>query len=60
MILDSSILIAAERRRFDLIGFFSAHSNDTIITTAITGPRSVRNRGHIPLVSNLDPAPARA
>ena len=36
VILDSSILIAAERKRFDLVGFLSAHANDTIFITAIT------------------------
>lgn len=36
VILDSSILIAAERKRFDLVGFFSAHANETIFITAIT------------------------
>jgi tRNA(fMet)-specific endonuclease VapC len=36
VILDSSVLIAAERRRFDLIGFLSAHSTDAIFITAVT------------------------
>jgi len=36
VILDSSVLIAAERKRFDLVGFLSAHANDTIFITAIT------------------------
>ena len=36
VILDSSILIAAERNRFDLVGFLSAHANDAILITAIT------------------------
>ena len=36
MILDSSILIAAERKRFDLVGFLSAHANDPVFITAIT------------------------
>ena len=37
MILDSSVLVAAERRRFDLVGFLSAHPDDSIFITAITG-----------------------
>lgn len=36
VILDSSVLIAAERKRFDLVGFLSAHSNDAVFITAIT------------------------
>ena len=36
MILDSSVLIATERKRFDLVGFLSAHANDAIFITAIT------------------------
>ena len=36
VVLDSSVLIAAERKRFDLVGFLSAHSNDAIFITAIT------------------------
>lgn len=36
MILDSSVLIAAERKRFDLVGFLSAHPNETFFITAIT------------------------
>jgi predicted nucleic acid-binding protein len=36
VILDSSVLIAAERKRFDLVGFLSAHASDTIFITAIT------------------------
>ena len=36
VILDSSVLIAAERRRFDLVGFLSAHSNDAIFITSVT------------------------
>jgi tRNA(fMet)-specific endonuclease VapC len=36
IILDSSILIADERRRFDLAGFFLAHPEDTFGIAAIT------------------------
>lgn len=36
VILDSSILIAAERKRFDLVKFLSAHATETIFMTAIT------------------------
>jgi tRNA(fMet)-specific endonuclease VapC len=36
VILDSSVLIAAERKRFDLVGFLSAHTNDAIFITAIS------------------------
>lgn len=36
VILDSSVLIAAERKRFDLVGFLSAHSSEVIFITAIT------------------------
>lgn len=36
MILDSSVLIAAERKRFDLVGFLSAHPNEAFFITAIT------------------------
>ena len=36
VILDSSVLIAAERKRFDLVGFLSAHASDTIFITAVT------------------------
>jgi tRNA(fMet)-specific endonuclease VapC len=36
MILDSSVLIAAERKRFDLVSFLSAHADETIFITAIT------------------------
>ena len=36
IVLDSSVLIAAERKRFDLVGFLSAHSDETIFITVIT------------------------
>jgi len=36
LILDSSVLMAAERKRFDLVGFLTAHANDAIFITAIT------------------------
>jgi predicted nucleic acid-binding protein len=36
VILDSSILIAAERKRFDLARFLSAHPNELFFITTIT------------------------
>ena len=36
IILDSSVLIAAERQRFDLPGFHQAHARDTFHLAAIT------------------------
>ncbi len=36
IILDSSVLIAAERKRFDLAGFLSANPSELLFTTAIT------------------------
>ena len=36
VILDSSILIAAERQRFDLAGFLSAHPDELFFITVIT------------------------
>ena len=36
VILDSSVLIAAERGRFDLVGLLAAHPNDPFFITAIT------------------------
>lgn len=36
MILDTSILVADERRRFDLTGFFQAHAQETFSIAAIT------------------------
>ena len=36
VILDSSVLIAAERKRFDFVGFLSAHASEIIFITAIT------------------------
>lgn len=36
VILDSSILIAAERKRFDLARFLSAHPNELFFITSIT------------------------
>ncbi len=36
MILDSSSLIATERRRFDLVGFLSANSTENFFITAVT------------------------
>ena len=36
VILDSSILIAAERRRFDLARFLAAHPDDLFFITVIT------------------------
>lgn len=34
--LDSSVLIAAERGRFALTSFFRAHANETFVISAIT------------------------
>jgi len=36
VILDSSVLIAAERGRFDLVGLLAAHPNEPFFITAIT------------------------
>lgn len=36
VVLDSSILIAAERKRFDMARFLSAHPNELFFITAIT------------------------
>ena len=38
VILDSSILIAAERKRFDLARFLSANPNELFFITSITAP----------------------
>jgi len=39
MILDSSVLIAAERKRFDLVAFLSAHPNEAFFITEITASK---------------------
>lgn len=36
MIVDSSVLIAAERGRFDLLSFFAAHQQEAFFLAAIT------------------------
>ena len=55
IILDSSLLIAAERERFDLHAFHSAHPNETFQIAAITASEllhgieraaDARTRGH--------------
>jgi len=38
IVLDSSVLIAAERRRFDFPRFLSRHSNELFFITSITLP----------------------
>jgi tRNA(fMet)-specific endonuclease VapC len=36
LMLESSVLIAAERKKFDLLGFLAAHSGESLTTAAIT------------------------
>jgi tRNA(fMet)-specific endonuclease VapC len=36
IVLDSSVIIAAERKRFDLAGLLAAHSDEPIAVTAVT------------------------
>ncbi|HEY5228919.1 MAG TPA: type II toxin-antitoxin system VapC family toxin [Opitutaceae bacterium] len=36
LILDTTVLIAAERKRFDLAGLFAAHKDEPVLMAAIT------------------------